>query len=427
VGRSTAVTGSVPLETYRFLAWALRWLRWATLAVLLLLTLIRPAPGRSGVPMWGLILVFGVYNAAVDILQRRSPRLRSFAWVALTDLLVASGLYLFTTEPGGPVFVLFFLAVDSAAASLTLRGTLIYTAAAATIAAAIESTLPLWSSMARDIRQLIARLVMLALVGIGMAILTRRLHLEHQAAQRMHAQSEQAAELDRLRSEFISTISHDLLTPLTAAQAGLGMFATSTDARLQPDERALLRNVRRNTEYLSLMIDDLLALNQLETGMLHLDHKPLDIRGAIEGAVATVQTLLLEKAQRLTVEMADTLPCAGDARRLQQVVVNLLANAHRYTPEGTRIMVHAEVAPGEVRLSVRDTGPGIPASEREAVFRRFYRSSSPGISSEGGSGLGLAIARGIVELHGGRMWVESELGQGSTFHVVLPCDAQGGS
>jgi len=120
-----------------------------------------------------------------------------------------------------------------------------------------------------------------------------------------------------------------------------------------------------------------------------------------------------------------SLPCVGDARRLQQVVVNLLANAHRHTPEGTHIIVRGEATATEAHLSVRDNGPGIPAGEQEVIFRRFYRVPSPIVSAVGGSGLGLAIARGMVELHGGRMWAESETGQGATFLVVLPCPVKG--
>ncbi|MGI8854746.1 MAG: sensor histidine kinase [Thermomicrobiales bacterium] len=413
------------LETYRFLNWALRWLRWITLAVLLLITLVRPAPNRGSLPNWSLILFFIAYNLLIGLLQHWSPNLRSFAWVALLDLLVASALYLLSTEPGGPIFVLFFLAVDSAAASLTLRDTLLYTAALATIAATIETMLPLWSSTSRDIRQLISRLVMLGLVGAGMAIVSRRLALEHAAAQRNQAEAGRMEELDRLRLEFISTVSHDLLTPLTASQAGLGMLEASIAERLQPAERDLLSNIRVNTEYLGVMIDDLLALNQIEAGMLRIEHTPIDLCVIARTAAATVHTLVTEKRQMVDLDLPDTLPCLGDARRLQQVLVNLLANAHRYAPEDARIMLHGAATGAEVHLSVHDTGPGIPAGEHEAIFQRFYRVASPMVSAVGGSGLGLAIARGIVELHDGRMWAESEAGQGATFHVVLPCPVRG--
>ncbi len=415
----------VTLETYKFLGWALRWLRWTTLAVLLVITLVRPAPSRGGVPNWALILVFVGYNLVVALVQRQSPKLRSFAWVAITDLLLAALLYLVSTEPGGPLFVLFFLAVDSAAASLSLRDTLSYTVAAATIAAVVESMLPLWSSTPRDVRQLVARLVMLGLVGVGMAIVTRRLTLEHEATRHVQAEAERLAALDQLRETFISTVSHDLLTPFTAARAGLGMLETSIAERLRPDETALLQSVRHNTEYLGVMIDDLLAYNQVEAGVLHLDRKPFEMRVVVRNAVETVQTLLAEKQQTVEIDVPDPLPCNGDSRRLQQVIVNVLSNAYRYTPEGTHIVIGGTATATEIHLTVRDNGPGIPPDELEAIFRRFYRGGSPSVLAAGGSGLGMAIARGIVGLHGGRMWAESELGKGAVFHIVLPCAREG--
>ncbi|MDP9354885.1 MAG: HAMP domain-containing histidine kinase, partial [Chloroflexota bacterium] len=165
---------------------------------------------------------------------------------------------------------------------------------------------------------------------------------------------------------------------------------------------------------LGLLIDDLLAINQLESGTLRVDRMPLDLRSPATGAVATVQPLIREKGQVLEVDLPEPLPVMGDPRRLEQVIVNLVANANRHTPTGTSIALSGRVSSGDVVLSVRDTGPGIPAEELEAIFERYHRIG--GI----GSGLGLAIARGIVELHGGRIWAESEPGEGATIHVVLP-------
>lgn len=129
-------------ETYRFLGRVLPWLRWATVAALLLITLMRPSTSSVGLPTWTLVLTFAGYNLLVHLLQRWRPALRSFAWVALMDLPVAGFLYLLGVEAGGPLFVLLFLAVDSAAASLTLRGILLYLGAAAAITTAVESMLP---------------------------------------------------------------------------------------------------------------------------------------------------------------------------------------------------------------------------------------------------------------------------------------------
>ena len=133
--------------------------------------------------------------------------------------------------------------------------------------------------------------------------------------------------------------------------------------------------------------------------------------------------LVQDKGQALELDLAEPLPYAGDARRLEQVLVNLLANAHRHTPSGTRIRLAGRVAAGEVRLTVSDDGGGIPIEEQEAIFRRFHRLDTTG----DGSGLGLAIALRIVELHGGQLAVESAPGAGTRFHITLPVTAAGGT
>ena len=251
----------------------------------------------------------------------------------------------------------------------------------------------------------------------------QRLAEEELAARASRDEAERLEELHQVRTTFIASISHDLRTPLTAARAGLGMLETSALDRLRPDERALVSNARRSTERLGLLIDDLLAFNQLEAGTMRLDPEPIDVRTVVTDAIATVHPLVRLKGQALEADLAEPLPAVGDAGRLEQVVVNVLANAHAHTPPGTRITVSGRAVDGSVRLTVHDDGPGIPEEELEAVFDRFHRLAG----GHGGSGLGLAIARGIVELHAGRMWAESEPGQGATFTVTLPLVADRGA
>ncbi len=133
-------------------------------------------------------------------------------------------------------------------------------------------------------------------------------------------------------------------------------------------------------------------------------------------SLSAVYPLILEKKQTLEIVLPEPLPYVGDARQLEQLVVNLLANAQRHTLSGTRITISGEATLEETLLSVSDNGPGIPLAGQEAIFQRFYR-LNPG---DEGSGLGLAIARSVVELHGGRMWVEGEVSEGASFHIALP-------
>lgn len=405
------------------LSGSLSGVRWIALAAMLTITLIWPLPGRAGHPLWLYVSAFAIYNTGVEVARARVPRLRSFAWVPYLDLPVAGLLYFLDAEPGGPLFVAFYLAVITAAVTMTLRGTLLYAGAVVLVVAGVAPTLPLWSATPPQLRTLSARLVVLALVGAGTAVLTGRLVREHASARADREAAARLAELDRLRTGFFSAVSHELRTPLTAARAGLGMATASLEDRLRPDERQVLAIVQRNVERLRVLIDDLLTYNQLEAGVLRLEPRPTDLRKVVADAAATVQPLLRQKGQTLTVELEAPLPVRGDDRRLEQVLVNLLANAYDHTPTGTRITISGETGPGgadgaggaEVHLRVRDDGPGIPPAALEDVFERFYRAGT-----SGGSGLGLAIARALVELHGGRIWAENAPGSGAVFHVVLP-------
>ena len=230
---------------------------------------------------------------------------------------------------------------------------------------------------------------------------------------------ELAEERDRVRAEFVATVSHDLRQPLTAIRAGIGLVEMSARDRLTLDERALLEAARDNGDRLRAQIDDLLAVNAIEAGTLRLERAPLDLRDVVTRALGVVQPLLRERGQTLDIDLPEPLPLSGDAWRLEQVVTNLLSNAHRHTPAGTRVTVSGRAGRDEIALDVRDSGPGIPTAALEAVFERFYRVNH----GAGGSGLGLSIVRAIVELHGGRVWAESEEGAGAAFHVVLPRDA----
>ena len=414
----TGTTPSTDQELYHALGRALAYLELAATAALLLLALVAPATGRVGAPVWALLLLSGVYTLLLELLRHRLPWRRPFARKYLLGLPGVGLVYALGPGPGGLLFVLFFVAVACAVASLPLRRSVLYTAMSAALVAAIDLSFLSRPPTPADLREGGARLVLLAVFGASMAILTWRLARQHAATRLIRVEAERLAELDRVRTDFIATISHDLRTPLTAAHAALLLVATSAADRLHPDERSLLDNGRRNTERLDTLIADLLTLNQLEAGTLRRARAALDLGDVADAAVATVAPLLQAKGQPLAVEVPEPLPAEGEPRRLERAVVNLLTNAHRHTPAGTRIVVRGAIIGGEVRLTVRDDGAGIPRREHEAIFRHFHRLSPAGAAD--GHGLGLAIARGIVELHGGRLWVESEPGHGATFHVALP-------
>lgn len=231
-------------------------------------------------------------------------------------------------------------------------------------------------------------------------------------------------ELEQAREEFLASVTHELQTPLTSIRAGLVLLEVGAGVALGPDERTLLAAMRRNAERLRLLIADLLAARALQSAALEPERAAVDLSAVAAAAVAAVRPLLEEKGQPLELDLPAALPVVGDARLLEQVVVNLLVNAHRHTPAGTRIAVTGwvdDAGDGEdvaetVRLVVRDNGPGIPADALDAIFERFYRRNR----HASGTGLGLTVARDMVGLHGGRLWAESPPGSGATFHIALP-------
>jgi signal transduction histidine kinase len=416
--RLTSGITPIDQELGCFLDGVLAPVRWVALGALLLLAIAEPLQERFGWPSWALILVFLGYNLLVELARKLSPWLRSFARVTILDLPMVVLLYSLSAAPGGPPFVLFLLIISCTAASMNLIPSLLYTASAVALVALLAPTLPLWSASAQNIPTLGAQLITMAFVGGGTALLIRRLMRERTTAQASLAKLQQLEQLDQLRGEFIASISHDLRTPITAVRAGMGMLESNAAERLLPEEQHLLGNVRGSVQHLKMLIDDLLTYNQIRAGVLHLDREALDLRSVVAEALSISHLLIREKGQTLEVDLPEPLPYQGDPQRLEQVLVNLLGNASKHTPGGTRIIIAGRVIDAGVRVSVSDTGPGIPPTERETVFQRFYRLDT----AMEGSGLGLAIARGIVELHGGELWVEGALGGGATFHMALPQD-----
>lgn len=228
----------------------------------------------------------------------------------------------------------------------------------------------------------------------------------------------QRKRLENAQREFISSISHDLRTPLTAILTGVVLLQQNAAHRLEPAERELLAHAQVNSERLGRLIDDLLALSQLEAGIQSLEMEPLDLRVCVMSAVAAVFVQIQEKGQTLELDLPSPLPVIGDQARLDRVICNLLANAHQHTQPGSRIEVVGWNTAHETQLSVRDNGPGIPEEELSAIFERFHRLQDSG----SGSGLGLAIARRLAEAHDGRLWAEPQLEGGSVFHLILPRD-----
>jgi signal transduction histidine kinase len=407
---------TVQVGSYAPLRETLFTLRWGIMAVLLAITIAWPMRGTPGPPLWSLIVIFVLYNAAITLLQRATLLGNIARWLPLLDLAVIAFLYYLDTEPAGVVFTLFVVALLSAAVTMSARMATRYTLVTLATVAVLAPFLPSWSTDHEELRLFSARLVMLALVGIGSAQLVQQISRGYEAAYAARLNAERLTELERLRASFITSISHDLNTPLTAINAGIGLLETSVAGQLQPDQVRLLQNARRNGQQLQLLIDDLLTYNTLKHQAFTLNVEPIDLREVVLDALEGVQTLLQAKGQVLTLELPPTLPVMGDRLRLEQVVSNVLMNAHKHTPFGTQIVLSAEVRETDIHLTIADNGPGIPADAHAAIFEPFQRFGVPA----NGSGLGLGIVKVIVELHGGQVCVTSASGGGTAFQIVLP-------
>jgi len=225
--------------------------------------------------------------------------------------------------------------------------------------------------------------------------------------------------LERVRRDFVANVSHEFKTPLTAIQ---GFAETLLGGALRDKQNSLrfLKIIRDHALRMGRLTEDLLKLSLIEAGKLELNLQPVSVSEVVEPCVEIVRPKAEQKDLTLVTECPPDLRVLGDANRLREVVQNLLDNAVQYTPNGGCIRVHAVSDNGAVVVAVSDTGVGIPQSDRERIFERFYRVDNARSREVGGTGLGLAIAKHLVEAHNGEIEVVSEIDHGSTFSVHLP-------
>lgn len=226
---------------------------------------------------------------------------------------------------------------------------------------------------------------------------------------------------ERFKNEFLSIVSHELRTPLTAIVGAADLLLDDEAGGLTPEQTRFLTTIRRNGDRLIALVNDLLDVSRLEAGRVDLDRQPVDLGALARSSVRSMASLFDQKEQLVTVTAADGVPpVSGDRRRIEQILANLLANAGQYTPECGHIRVEVAALRDEVVVRVADDGPGLTTEEQARVFEKFYRGGNATARRERGSGLGLAVVRSLVELHGGRVWVESAPNQGACFSVALP-------
>ena len=225
----------------------------------------------------------------------------------------------------------------------------------------------------------------------------------------------------RHKSEFLANMSHELRTPLNAVIGFSEVLLERMFGDLNDKQEEYLNDILGSGRHLLALINDILDLSKIEAGRMELDMAAFDLPGTIEEALTLVRERAARRAIALGAAIDERLGAMrGDQRKIKQVLLNLLSNAVKFTPEGGRVDVQAERVDGHVEIAVSDTGIGIAPEDQEAVFEEFRQVGSDVARKREGTGLGLALARRFVELHGGRIWVKSAPGEGSTFTLSLP-------
>jgi signal transduction histidine kinase/GGDEF domain-containing protein len=251
----------------------------------------------------------------------------------------------------------------------------------------------------------------------------RFVRLQDFAAQLERA-NEELKRIDEMKSEFISVASHELRTPLTAIDNALQLLLKGKTGEINETQAKFLSMAERNIHRLTNILNELLDLSRMEAGKMEMKFEELDLRGPIEFILSSLKPQADGKSVVLKIQVAEALPPVyTDREKVEQILTNLIGNAIKFTPEGGEVKVTAGLLDGEgkmVAISVKDSGIGIPKDQQGNVFQKFYQVENSLVRSASGTGLGLAISKGLVEALQGKIWVESEVGKGSTFTFMVP-------
>ena len=229
-------------------------------------------------------------------------------------------------------------------------------------------------------------------------------------------------ELDKMKSDFVSNVSHELRTPLTSIKGSVDNMLDGLTGSLNEKQIRYLNRIKSNTDRLSRLINDLLDLSRIESGRVEVRPTTLPLTALTEEVAEHMRALAAEKLIRIEVPSSDpSVTVWADRDKVTQVLMNLIGNAVKFTPQDGKITVALEKNGNDyIQISVADTGPGILPEEQNKIFSKFYQVANIDKKKPKGSGLGLAISKALVEMHGGKIWMDSEVGKGSTFYFTLP-------
>ncbi len=321
--------------------------------------------------------------------------------------------------------------VEAAHAAYVTSRWIVIGFAAASIGLALALGYAISWSLIGPVKQMDARLARIAAGDFaGRVAVANRDELGTLAANlnRMSAELgrlyEQLETASRHKSQFLANMSHELRTPLNAILGYAELVQDGIYGEVPEKIHEILGHVQASGRHLLGLINDVLDLSKIEAGQLKLALADYSMREVVHAVFTTMEPLAVEKSLALNVGAPPALPTGrGDERRITQVLLNLVGNAIKFTEAG-EVRIEATARAAAFEVAVTDTGPGIPDADQERIFEEFHQADSSTTKRKGGTGLGLAIAKRIVELHGGRIWVESQVGRGSTFRFTLPVRAE---
>ncbi|MDI6753350.1 MAG: ATP-binding protein [Thermodesulfobacteriota bacterium] len=240
-------------------------------------------------------------------------------------------------------------------------------------------------------------------------------------SQAVNFMCDQLRAMDQMKADFFSMISHEMRTPLTSIKVGTGMLLLGSEREITKEQKEILDIISRESQRLIDLVNSILDLSKMEAGMMVFHFNPTDIRLLINQTIAEIKPLALGANVRLHMESPQSLPLIRmDRERILQVLRNFMGNAVKFTPRGGQVIISAVSKEGMLEVCVKDTGPGIPKENLTIIFEKFQQAPLQRSNMMRGSGLGLAIAKHVITAHGGKVWAESEPGQGSSFFFILP-------
>ncbi|HVP00050.1 MAG TPA: PAS domain S-box protein [Bryobacteraceae bacterium] len=240
--------------------------------------------------------------------------------------------------------------------------------------------------------------------------------------QELAMRNEEIERANRLKTEFVASMSHELRTPLHTIIGFAELVAEELEGPLNEKQKRFIGHIYKDSLHLLELINDVLDISRIEAGRLELRKTTFDLTAATDEVLATIRPQALAKSLHLDETAVPRAQLHADRVRFKEILYNLLSNAIKFTPEGGRISVNTEISDGFANITVRDSGIGIPAWELSSIFDKFYQVGSTTRGVKEGTGLGLAITKQLVEAHGGKIWVQSDSGQGSSFHFSMPLE-----